>query len=191
MDIKEKNTTMYKLREEINNLESKLRESEKQVKTYKDVANTFETENKKLEDKLKRTKERHMKIIEEFENQIDNLKLKSNSEKRILEKTNRMIVDKAKALDEVLIMEGSENRKLKDALKKLENKIEELENKNWDLKEEIERSKVKNKGGRKKRFNDQEIEEIKIKSNEGKSIRELGKMFHCSIGTIHNIIKEK
>lgn len=183
MDIKEKNTIIYKLRNEINNLKDELLKSEKQIQTYKDVANTFENENRKLEDKLKRTKERHKKIIKEFENQISDLKVKNNSEKRILEKTNGMITDKAKALDELFAKELKENRELKA-------KLEKLENENEELKDKIECSKVKNKGGRKKIFTEQQIKEIKNQNKEGKSIRKLAKLFHCSIGTIHNVIKE-
>ncbi|MGL5459140.1 MAG: hypothetical protein ACRDBY_05945 [Cetobacterium sp.] len=183
MDIKEKNTTIYKLRDEINNLKSELIKSEKQVQTYKDVANTFENENKKLEDKLKRTKERHIKIIKEFENQISDLKVKNNSEKRILEKTNGIITDKAKALDGLLAKELRENRELKS-------KLEKLEKENEEYKDKIECYKEKNKGGRKKIFTEQQIEEIKKQNKDGKSIRKLAKLFHCSIGTIHSIVKE-
>ena len=58
---------------------------------------------------------------------------------------------------------------------------------NKELKEQLNK---KHKGGRKKKLTDMEIESIRMYRLQGISIRELGKMFNCSIGTIHNIIKE-
>lgn len=63
--------------------------------------------------------------------------------------------------------------------------IELLENK-------IECSKIKNErnGGRKHKFNDNQINDILKRRNEGKSIRALAKEFNCSVGLIHKLINE-
>lgn len=61
------------------------------------------------------------------------------------------------------------------------------------IKENKELKKQLNKkynAGRKKKLTDMEIESIKMYRIQGISMRELAKMFNCSIGTIHNIVKE-
>lgn len=61
---------------------------------------------------------------------------------------------------------------------------------NKELKKEIEKLKSNRaNSGRKKKLNNMEIESIKMYRIQGLSIRDLAKMFNCSIGTIHNIIK--
>lgn len=57
---------------------------------------------------------------------------------------------------------------------------------NKELKEQLNK---KHKGGRKKKLTDMEIESIKMYRLQGISIRELSKMFNCSVGTIYNVIK--
>ena len=57
---------------------------------------------------------------------------------------------------------------------------------NKELKEQLNK---KHKGGRKKKLTDMEIESIKMYRLQGISIRELSKIFNCSVGTIYNVIK--
>ena len=88
-----------------------------------------------------------------------------------------------------------ENKEFKEEIKALNNKLDKVKKRCANRIEKIQQQyekeiKDKNKGGRKKKFNDLEIESIKMYRMQGISIRELGKMFNCSIGTIHNIIKE-
>lgn len=59
---------------------------------------------------------------------------------------------------------------------------------NKELKEKLNK---KYNGGRKKKLSDLEIESIKMYRLQGTSIRDLAKMFNCSIGTIYNLIKNK
>ena len=62
---------------------------------------------------------------------------------------------------------------------------------NKELKKEIEKLKSSRaNSGRKKKLTDLEIESIRMYRLQGISIRELGKMFNCSVGTVYNIIKE-
>lgn len=62
---------------------------------------------------------------------------------------------------------------------------------NKELKKEIEKIKSSRaNSGRKKKLTDIEIESIRMYRLQGISMRELAKMFNCSIGTIHNIVKE-
>lgn len=58
-----------------------------------------------------------------------------------------------------------------------------------DLKEEL---KVKNgyRGGRKEKFNKEQVELIKQARKENKSIRTIAKEFDCSIGLVHKITKD-
>lgn len=63
---------------------------------------------------------------------------------------------------------------------------------NKELKEEINRLKnSRSNGGRKKKLSDLEVESIRMYRLQGISIRELAKMFNCSVGTIHNILKSE
>lgn len=171
--------------ERITELKKKLRETreekvkvEKQLETYQDVSSGFEFENKKLEEKLKKTKDRHKLIIDEMNKKLADAEMNL----RIEQKAYKEIVNKAKALDTVGADTIKENRELKDKLEKLEKELEEYKYKE-------EENKMRNKGGRPSKLSELEIESIKMYRIQGISIRELAKMFNCSIGTIHNIIK--
>lgn len=81
-------------------------------------------------------------------------------------------------------------------------KLERLEKENLELKKVIEHmanefQKLKGKSkhnargaGRKRRFTDSEIYMIKKYRLQGKTLQELSELFNCSIGLIHNILKE-
>ncbi|MBU3087450.1 Hin recombinase [Clostridium gasigenes] len=60
------------------------------------------------------------------------------------------------------------------------------------LRENKEVQKFKNErgAGRKSKFTDKEITEIKMNSQKGKTIKEIAEMFSCSVGLIHKLISE-
>lgn len=74
-------------------------------------------------------------------------------------------------------------------LKGCEYKVERLEKKIAELEEKLKVS-VSSSGGRPSKFTDQEKETIKMYRIQGKSIREIAKIFDCSTGLVHKIINE-
>lgn len=74
---------------------------------------------------------------------------------------------------------------LREEIRKLKKKIKELE-------EELKKYKKHNQrgAGRKPRFTDAEIEMIKLYRIQGMKIQEIANMYDCSLGLIHNILKE-
>ena len=81
-------------------------------------------------------------------------------------------------------------KKLKDEIQKLKDEIQKLKvNKAQDKLS----SKIKNErgAGRKSRFTEQEKESIRMYRLQGKTIKEIAKMFCCSVGCVHKIISEK
>lgn len=65
---------------------------------------------------------------------------------------------------------------------------------NKELKKQLDGSvqKIKNErgAGRKPKFNDTEIQSIKMYKLQGKSYRAIAEIFNCSVGTIHKLINE-
>lgn len=73
-----------------------------------------------------------------------------------------------------------ENLKLKSEIVLLKKEIAELE----------EKLKAASTGGRPEKFTDQEKETMKMYRLQGKSIREIAKIFDCSAGLVHKIVSE-
>lgn len=83
----------------------------------------------------------------------------------------------------------------------LERRVNELMLENKRLKHEIELLKLElekcsqiinkhKKAGRKNKFTDEQVEEIKrLNKEDNMSIRQLAKQFSCSVGLIHNVLK--
>ena len=91
-------------------------------------------------------------------------------------------------------LKGSEliNERLMFKYEQLMQQYEMLEVEKKKLQNKIECSTIKNErgAGRKKKFNNDQINSILKARNEGKSIRALAKEFNCSIGLIHKLINE-
>ncbi|ENY98738.1 hypothetical protein HMPREF1092_03296 [Clostridium thermobutyricum] len=92
-----------------------------------------------------------------------------------------MIIDKEK-YDNLL----KELETYKCVVQALQFENDKIIKENKELKEQLNK---KHKGGRKKKLTDMEIESIKMYRLQGISIRELSKIFNCSVGTIYNVIK--
>jgi len=76
----------------------------------------------------------------------------------------------------------------------LEKKITSLEQMNEDYKKKIAELEGKistSSGGRPQRFTVQERETMKMYRLQGKSIREIAKIFECSTGLVHKIVNEQ
>ena len=98
----------------------------------------------------------------------------------------------------------AENTKLKKKIRELEEKVKKKELEIHKLKNEQEISniineafekagtKVKNErgAGRKLKFTEAEHEEIRKQYFQGNTIREIAKMYQCSVGLVHKIIHE-
>lgn len=96
-----------------------------------------------------------------------------------------MIIDKEK-YDNLL----KELETYKCVVQALQFENDKIIEENKELKKEIEKLKSSRaNSGRKKKLTDMEIESIKMYRLQGISIRELSKIFNCSVGTIYNVIK--
>ena len=87
----------------------------------------------------------------------------------------------------------NENEKLKDEIQKLYYEIHKLKNENEQLKNIPKIHKLKNErgAGRKKKFEVHDIESIKMYRLQGKTIKQIAEIYHCSVGLIHKLINEK
>lgn len=87
------------------------------------------------------------------------------------------------------------NKKMyKYELKRNDELIKEIQklNSERDVHNLINKKKHNERGaGRKAKFTEQQIEEIKMYRLQGKTIKEISNMFKCSVGLIHKLINEK
>lgn len=112
---------------------------------------------------------------------------------------------KAELIEKLKLLE-CENKKLIEKVNILENKNIELEIDNKALSKvgddyfnrylelsKNSKSKPKNErgAGRKQKFNDADIENIKIYRLQKKTIKEIAEIYSCSVGLIHKLINEK
>ena len=92
------------------------------------------------------------------------------------------------------IKRGKIIEKQEKSIQKLKNEIQKLKDKNKLLKSNnvISDKKSHNErgAGRKERFSDQEKEMMKMYRIQGKTIKEISKIYSCSVGLIHKIINE-
>ena len=85
-------------------------------------------------------------------------------------------------LDETLILSAKKTSKIFE----LEKEIEELKSNN-----SVHKSKNERGAGRKERFSQTEKQAMKMYRLQGKSIREIARIYECSVGLIHKLINEK
>lgn len=92
----------------------------------------------------------------------------------------------------------TENSNLKlnsEVLKEVLKKVKELEQENKQLKDNykapVNKKNHNERGaGRKSRFTDKQINEIKQYRDDGKTIKEIAELYKCSVGLIHKLINE-
>ena len=85
------------------------------------------------------------------------------------------------------------NKILKDENEKLKEEIHKLKNENEQLKKATKVHKLKNErgAGRNNKFNEHDVENIKMYRLQGKTIKEIAEIYSCSVGLIHKLINEK
>lgn len=69
----------------------------------------------------------------------------------------------------------------------LKNRIKELEEEVLRLNKLIHK---RNKPGRSRKFNDNDVESMKFYRLQGKSYKEIASIFKCSVGLVHKLINE-
>ena len=69
------------------------------------------------------------------------------------------------------------------------NKI--LKDENEKLREKIHKLKNERGAGRKNKFNEHDVENIKMYRLQGRTIKEIAEIYSCSVGLIHKLINEK
>ena len=89
----------------------------------------------------------------------------------------------------------SEKNKLKEDLERYKREYLYYSNEYTNLKKENEKGKlnIHNARGavRKAKFTDCQVDEIKRLRESGNTIKEIAKVFNCSVGLIHKLINEK
>lgn len=70
--------------------------------------------------------------------------------------------------------------------------IQKLKNENIELTTRVDKYNRHNErnAGRKSRFTDKQVSEIKSYRADGKTIKQIADMFNCSVGLIHKLINE-
>lgn len=137
--------------------------------------NTYFTVKKLNNSMLEKT--RYRLELDKKEQEIKKLKAKHKEEKaEIIKRIGEIMgIDDAKEVDII-------------------RKVHSLRNANKELEElrlELEQSKLKRKNaGRKARFTEQEIATMQMYQAQGKSMREIAKIFECSVATVHKWIGE-
>lgn len=158
----------------------------KQIKDLKlklKVSEDSKEHNRKMyESELKKNDE----IIKEFQKlKNENERLKKKRERKANENNLELIDqqlqdarDKADKWHKQLFIQQQKN-------KELEKEIEYLVEKNSIIQKRNERG-----AGRKNRFNEQEVETIKVMRLRGDKIKDIAEQFNCSVGLIHKLIHE-
>lgn len=132
---------------------------------YKRIYNSF----KKMSNSISQDKDYNLRIY--LKENINKIETTLNYE--YIEKTE---IEKLK---ENILMLIAENKQLKNENEVLKIKIEEC-------------SQIKMNIGRKNKFDDKHIQEIKMaKVKYGKSIRQIAKEYKCSVGLVHKLINEQ
>ncbi|MBS6358670.1 MAG: hypothetical protein KH421_11735 [Akkermansia muciniphila] len=141
-----------------------------------------ETQKAKIE-RLEKDLKQANQIIQKLNNEIERLKKKRErkANENNLERIDQQLQDardKADKWHKQLFIQQQKN-------KELEKEIEYLVEKNSIIQKHNERG-----AGRKNRFNEQEIETIKVMRLRGDKIKDIAEQFNCSVGLIHKLIHE-
>lgn len=190
-------------------LEDKIKMLEMKLKSAQD--------GKEHAEKLTKAKDEHFKKIEKqyqdnaYHNymesrfyKMDMIKVdKLEAEKRMTDGENKKLKEQIKQLKADNRNLQEQNKQLRtenDGLIKQYTPMWEAEGKIIaDLTKQVEElkagtnvQKIKNErgAGRKPKFNDVEIQSIKMYKLQGKSYRTVAEMFNCSVGTIYKLINE-
>lgn len=118
-------------------------------------------------EELKQSIERRDNIIQQLNNEIS--EMIDNADNRFKNSSNYMQMEKRIKVLEL------KNRSLSDTI---------IHN------EKIHKLKNERGAGRKSKFTDQQINDIKQYRSDGKTIKQIADIYSCSVGLIHKLIKE-
>lgn len=130
-------------------------------------------------------------LIEQQSKEIEDLKNMINDKDTLIQKLNNEITK--------MIDNADNSFKNSSDYMQMQKRINILELKNKSLSDTVQHNlKIHNLkphnergAGRKARFTDMQIEEIKEYRAEGKTIKEIAEMYECSVGLIHKLINIK
>ena len=188
-EVFENSSTYKQMTKEINKLKLQLKTTDGIKESYKNrysekdkVMEKILKENEKLKienSKLNRELGRQICEKSELRQEIDSLNKKIELDNEFYKDNDTM----KRKLDETLILSARKTVKISV----LEKEIEDLKkSSNYNV------QKIKNErgAGRKERFTDKQKDQIKEYRSQGKSIREIAKVYKCSTGLIHKLINE-
>ena len=194
----ENSSTYKQMTKEIDMLKLHLKTTDGIKESYK---NRYSEKDRVMEEVLKENEElkiensrlngelgRQICEKSELRQEIDSLNKKIELDNSFYKDNDTM----KRKLDETLILSAQKTSKIL----KIEKEIEEYRAMVKRLEELLEKNncvyKIKNErgAGRKERFTDKQKEEIKEYRTQGKSIREIAKVYKCSTGLIHKLINE-
>lgn len=151
----------------------KIERLEKQLNNANDIIQKLNNEISEMIDKADNSFE-NSSTYKQMDKQIDSLEVKIKA-----------ITDSAEHNRKMYEHELKRNSELIDEIQKLKNENEQLkDNANHKLKHN-ERG-----AGRKNRFTDDQIIDIKQHRAEGKTIKQIAEIYECSVGLIHKLISE-
>lgn len=200
----ENSSTYKQMEKHIKDLELKLKVSNDSVEHNKKMYNTELKRNSDLIKEIQKLKNEDYTLedIKELEQKVKNAQ--KNSDKWHKEYFNKdmqykELEKKYKELEEQLKEFKNIKKQLKisnEVIKKMAKEIQELKNEKEIYKNDNNTITVIKKhnergAGRKARFTDEQIKEIKQYRANGKTIKEIAEMFKCSVGLIHKLINEK
>lgn len=154
----------------------KIERLEKKVETDSEIIQKLNDENYKYQENANKGFE-NSSTYRQMLKEIDDLKLKLKVANDSSKHNREMYENELKRSD-VLINEIKETKKCEEHYKEL------LSN------NETTRIKNERGAGRKARFTEQQIAEIKMYRIQGKTIKEIAQMYNCSVGLIHKLINE-
>lgn len=170
---------------------AKIERLEKELEQKEEIIKELLRKELQKDEELKKAERKYQDLIKACNKDIQKLKdenerLKKKRERKANENNLELIDqqlqdarDKADKWHRQLFIQQQKN-------KELEKEIEYLVEKNSIIQKHNERG-----AGRKSRFTQSEIETIKMYRLQGKTIKEIARMFKCSVGLIHKIINEK
>ena len=155
--------------------------------TQKERIERLEKQLNKANDMIQKLNNEISEMIDKADNSFENSSTYRQMAKQIdnLELENKVITDTAQHNRKMYDSELMRNTELiKD--------IQKLKNENARLKDNIRNKQKHNErgAGRKNRFTESQILEIKQYRADGKTIKQIAEIVNCSVGLVHKLINE-
>lgn len=161
---------------------AKIERLEKEIDMWREMCSKMEKELTEFRDMADNSFEKSSTYIQ-YSKRIEMLETQNEAYRLSVEHEKKM---RSKLVDNY----EPEIKRLNDCVQKLKSENKKLEKTLTDCVEYTER--LSNRGaGRKKKFDDQEREAMRMYRIQGMTIREIADRFECSVGIVHKIINEK